>query len=464
MHRFSGSRLAGVGVAGLALALLIGPTRAPADGAPPADRTSPSSSGSADAQVADPTDWITYHYDQKRQGYDPTAATASGTLSTAWQVRLDGAVYAEPLVYDDHIIVVTENDSVYSLDLTGHVEWRRNVGTPVPLSELPCGNIDPLGITGTPMYRRDDRCGLLRRRARRPDPPPALRGRRPRRSRRVVARRGSRREHPDGAAAAWRHGDLATVGSGCPTARWPATAGPITGTRWASGSTAPGPAASTGRRASAAPASGHRPGRRSTTPDTSSSRPRTARRSSRRTTTATASSSSTEARRSHSGRPPTGRTRTAPTRGRARLPRCCSARSGSDGGSSSARPATSTCCTPADLGGIGGQAGPGGRLQGVGRDGVLPQGHLRPVPGRDERLHDPARPEDQEAVADQGHRLRRCSGDRRRRALVGVRRRRCSSSTRATGARSARFRSAISPTSRPRRCTARSCSSARWTG
>src|SRR4029077_155432 len=30
--------------------------------------------------------------------------------------------------------------------------WRRHVGTPVPLSALPCGNIDPLGITGTPAY------------------------------------------------------------------------------------------------------------------------------------------------------------------------------------------------------------------------------------------------------------------------------------------------------------------------
>ena len=30
--------------------------------------------------------------------------------------------------------------------------WRRNLCTPVPLSTLPCGDIDPLGITGTPAY------------------------------------------------------------------------------------------------------------------------------------------------------------------------------------------------------------------------------------------------------------------------------------------------------------------------
>ncbi len=32
------------------------------------------------------------------------------------------------------------------------MRWRTHVGTPVPLASLPCGNIDPLGITGTPVY------------------------------------------------------------------------------------------------------------------------------------------------------------------------------------------------------------------------------------------------------------------------------------------------------------------------
>lgn len=34
---------------------------------------------------------------------------------------------------------------------TGAVVWRRSVGQPVPRRALPCGNIDPLGITGTPI-------------------------------------------------------------------------------------------------------------------------------------------------------------------------------------------------------------------------------------------------------------------------------------------------------------------------
>ena len=35
---------------------------------------------------------------------------------------------------------------------TGTIVWTRKVGNPVSLSTLPCGNINPLGITGTPAY------------------------------------------------------------------------------------------------------------------------------------------------------------------------------------------------------------------------------------------------------------------------------------------------------------------------
>jgi len=40
---------------------------------------------------------------------------------------------------------------VYALDSrTGALAWKTAVGPPVPRTSLPCGNIDPLGITGTP--------------------------------------------------------------------------------------------------------------------------------------------------------------------------------------------------------------------------------------------------------------------------------------------------------------------------
>jgi outer membrane protein assembly factor BamB len=75
------------------------------------------------------------------------------TLSRAWTARLDGAVYAEPLLVGGLLIVATEQDTVYALDpATGAISWRQHLGTPVPRTDLPCGDIDPLGITGTPVY------------------------------------------------------------------------------------------------------------------------------------------------------------------------------------------------------------------------------------------------------------------------------------------------------------------------
>jgi outer membrane protein assembly factor BamB len=78
----------------------------------------------------------------------------------SWNTKLDGAVYAEPLVVGGHVIVATEGDSVYSLNAdTGKIDWQMNVGTPVARNALPCGNINPLGITGTPVY--DPSSGLV---------------------------------------------------------------------------------------------------------------------------------------------------------------------------------------------------------------------------------------------------------------------------------------------------------------
>src|SRR5258708_35212576 len=104
-------------------------------------------------------DWTTYHHDNQRTGYIADTPDPQH-LTNRWSSHLDGAVYAEPLVVGQHVIAVTENDSLYSLDpQTGKVQWHTNVGSPVPLSSLPCGNIDPLGITGTPVY--DPSTGLV---------------------------------------------------------------------------------------------------------------------------------------------------------------------------------------------------------------------------------------------------------------------------------------------------------------
>ena len=132
-----------------------GPSGASAPGSPGA-ATSPAPSertlapGSAAAHPA--AAWPTFGRDAARTGAAAGVRTA-GRLSISWQAGLDGAVYGQPLLVGHLVIAATENDSVYALDAsTGHVVWRAHVGTPVPLSALPCGDIDPLGITGTPVY------------------------------------------------------------------------------------------------------------------------------------------------------------------------------------------------------------------------------------------------------------------------------------------------------------------------
>jgi len=71
---------------------------------------------------------------------------------------IEGHVYAQPLYWRPPgtergiVVAATESDFVYGLDAaTGHVVWRTGLGRPVPRAEMPCGNIDPLGITGTPV-------------------------------------------------------------------------------------------------------------------------------------------------------------------------------------------------------------------------------------------------------------------------------------------------------------------------
>lgn len=98
------------------------------------------------------SDWPTYHHDNARTGVTSGLAPV-GTLVKAWEARLDGAVYGQPLVIGDVVFAATEGDTIYALKAsTGKVMWSVHVGTPMPGSELPCGNIDPLGITSTMAY------------------------------------------------------------------------------------------------------------------------------------------------------------------------------------------------------------------------------------------------------------------------------------------------------------------------
>jgi hypothetical protein len=70
----------------------------------------------------------------------------------AFHAQLTGHVYAQPLYWRGNIIAAIEDDVMEAIDArTGREVWRRALGTPVPRAALPCGDIDPLGITGTPV-------------------------------------------------------------------------------------------------------------------------------------------------------------------------------------------------------------------------------------------------------------------------------------------------------------------------
>ncbi|WP_407117616.1 PQQ-binding-like beta-propeller repeat protein [Bradyrhizobium sp. LMG 9283] len=106
---------------------------------------------------------LTYHGDNGRSGQYVVPALSwekarSVQLDRAFNARVAGSMYAQPLYWHPPgastgmLLVATEDDVVQAFDATtGKELWKRVVGRPVRRSSLPCGNIDPLGITGTPV-------------------------------------------------------------------------------------------------------------------------------------------------------------------------------------------------------------------------------------------------------------------------------------------------------------------------
>src|SRR6266536_4053944 len=88
--------------------------------------------------------------------FTPLAAS-NLTRDLTFDGTIVGNVYAQPLYIEGGanpmIIAVTESNNVYALNATtGTVIWSRtDIGPSVPSSSLPCSNIDPVGITGTPV-------------------------------------------------------------------------------------------------------------------------------------------------------------------------------------------------------------------------------------------------------------------------------------------------------------------------
>src|SRR5512142_1557485 len=75
---------------------------------------------------------------------DPAALHLDATFRAA----VPGAIYAQPLYVPgrggpDLVVAATEENQVAAFDArSGATVWSRRLGDPVPVSKLPCGNID----------------------------------------------------------------------------------------------------------------------------------------------------------------------------------------------------------------------------------------------------------------------------------------------------------------------------------
>ncbi len=123
----------------------------------------PSWSPSNSSAVNTAASVLEYHNNPKRDGLyiDSSMSRASAAtfhIDPTFKAHIQGAVYAQLLYVaggakgKDIIIAAAESDNVAAFDAgTGATVWTRKLGNPVPLTKLPCGNINPLGITGTPV-------------------------------------------------------------------------------------------------------------------------------------------------------------------------------------------------------------------------------------------------------------------------------------------------------------------------
>ncbi|MCH5673590.1 Ig-like domain-containing protein [Streptomyces gilvus] len=110
------------------------------------------SSAQAD-QNTQGVDNLRTNWDQDEASLSP-AVVQSSAFGRLFATKLDGQIYAQPLVLGDQVIAVTESNTLYGLDrTTGAIEWSKNYGPSWPASAIGCGDLVPdIGATATPVY------------------------------------------------------------------------------------------------------------------------------------------------------------------------------------------------------------------------------------------------------------------------------------------------------------------------
>jgi len=113
---------------------------------------------------------LQHHNNSSRDGFYVDSALSKAAIAnlhvdtTFAGATVSGPTYAQPLYLagagsdPDLVIVATEQNHVYAFNAAtgGKAVWDQSLGTPLPKSRLAtlrngCGNIDPLGVTGTPV-------------------------------------------------------------------------------------------------------------------------------------------------------------------------------------------------------------------------------------------------------------------------------------------------------------------------
>jgi len=108
------------------------------------------------------SDVLTFHGDPNRSGHFIVPRLSwerarALRLDENFSAKVSGHVYTQPLYWRGSgsvpplLLVATEDAVVHAIDAhSGRDIWTRTLGRPVPHSSLLCGNIAPLGVTGTP--------------------------------------------------------------------------------------------------------------------------------------------------------------------------------------------------------------------------------------------------------------------------------------------------------------------------
>jgi len=104
-------------------------------------------------------DVTTVSVDSMRTGWDANepkltpSDVGAPDFGQIFETKLDGQIYAAPVLAKNTLLAVTEKDKAYGLDpVTGKIRWTRDVGPEWAASHIGCGDLVPtIGITATPV-------------------------------------------------------------------------------------------------------------------------------------------------------------------------------------------------------------------------------------------------------------------------------------------------------------------------